>query len=154
MTPPRRPAPTAGPTWRDVEPTPLILLTGPEDYLAARARDRVRTALKDRRGPVELSTVDAAAYAPGQLAALASPSLFDDAKLIHVSNLAAMNDDCLADGLAYVQAPDPVLSRSFLRGLHSTTAAPAALRASRSFLPRLPPLCSQSTTTSGSGAWT
>jgi DNA polymerase-3 subunit delta len=107
MTPPRRPAPTAGPTWRDVEPTPLILLTGPEDYLAARARDRVRTALKDRRGPVELSTVDAAAYAPGQLAALASPSLFDDAKLIHVSNLAAMNDDCLADGLAYVQAPDP-----------------------------------------------
>ena len=107
MTPPRRPAPTAGPTWRDVEPTPLILLTGPEDYLAARARDRVRTALKDRRGPVELSTVDAAAYAPGQLAALASPSLFDDAKLIHVSNLAAMNDDCLADGLAYDQAPDP-----------------------------------------------
>ena len=89
------------------EPAGVVLLTGPEDYLAARARDRVRDLLKDRRGPVELSTVDAAAYAPGQLAALASPSLFDDAKLIHVSNLAAMNDDCLADGLAYVQAPDP-----------------------------------------------
>ena len=41
MTPPRRPAPTAGPTWRDVEPTPLILLTGPEDYLAARARELI-----------------------------------------------------------------------------------------------------------------
>ena len=107
MTPARRPAPAAGPSWRDVEPAPLVLLTGPEDYLAARARDRVRAVLKEQRGPVELSTVDAATYAPGQLAALASPSLFDDAKLIHVLNLAAMNDDCLADGLAYVKSPDP-----------------------------------------------
>lgn len=107
MTPARRPAPATGPTWRDVEPAPLVLLTGPEDYLAARARDRVRTLLKEQRGPVEQSVVDASAYAPGQLAALASPSLFDDAKLIHVTGLAAMNDDLLADGLAYAAAPDP-----------------------------------------------
>ncbi|MDO5617681.1 DNA polymerase III subunit delta [Kocuria sp.] len=107
--PPRKRAATqpSGPSWRDVDPAPLILLTGKEDYLAARAVDRVRAEVKRDRGPVEFTRLDAATYGAGQLAVLASPSLFDDAKVIVIEDLAQMNDDLLTDALAYVQAPDP-----------------------------------------------
>ncbi|NHU84104.1 DNA polymerase III subunit delta [Kocuria sp. JC486] len=107
MPPRKRPAaaPT-GPSWRDVEPSPLILLTGKEDYLAARAVDRIRSMVKEANGGVEFTRVDAATYGAGQLSVLASPSLFDDAKVIVVEDLAQMNDDLLQDALAYVQQPD------------------------------------------------
>lgn len=107
--PPRKRAPTTptGPGWREVEPAPLILLTGKEDYLAARAVDRIRSLVKDNQGSVEFTRVDAATYGAGQLAVLSSPSLFDDAKVIVVEDLAQMNDDLLTDAVDYVQAPDP-----------------------------------------------
>ncbi|NKE08739.1 MULTISPECIES: DNA polymerase III subunit delta [Kocuria] len=107
--PPRKRAQQAatGPSWREIEPAPLILLTGKEDYLAARAVDRVRAAVKETNGGVEFTRVDASTYGPGQLSVLASPSLFDDAKVILIEDLAQMNDDLLADALAYAQAPDP-----------------------------------------------
>lgn len=107
--PPRKGAQQAatGPSWREIEPAPLILLTGKEDYLAARAVDRVRAAVKETNGGVEFTRVDASTYGPGQLSVLASPSLFDDAKVILIEDLAQMNDDLLADALAYAQAPDP-----------------------------------------------
>lgn len=108
--PPRKRAAAAapsGPSWREVDPAPLILLTGKEDYLAARAVDRIRDSVKEQHGAVEFTRVDAATYGPGQLSVLASPSLFDDAKVILIEDLAQMTDDLLRDGLAYVQQPDP-----------------------------------------------
>lgn len=108
--PPRKRAAAAapsGPSWREVDPAPLILLTGKEDYLAARAVDRIRDGVKEQHGAVEFTRVDAATYGPGQLSVLASPSLFDDAKVILIEDLAQMTDDLLRDGLAYVQQPDP-----------------------------------------------
>lgn len=107
--PPRKRTPQAptGPSWRDLEPAPVILLTGKEDYLAARAVDRVRAAVKEANGGVEFTRVDAGTYGAGQLSVLASPSLFDDAKVILIEDLAQMNDELLTDALNYVQAPDP-----------------------------------------------
>lgn len=109
MPPHKRAAAAApsGPSWREVDPAPLILLTGKEDYLAARAVDRIRDGVKEQHGAVEFTRVDAATYGPGQLSVLASPSLFDDAKVILIEDLAQMTDDLLRDGLAYVQQPDP-----------------------------------------------
>lgn len=99
----RRPAAkTAGPTWRDVEPAPVVLLTGPEEYLAGRAMERIRTELRSVRPETETVRVDAAAYAGGELTLMTSPSLFGEAKLIEVGNLAHMNEDFLRDMLAYL----------------------------------------------------
>lgn len=108
MPPRKRPAPAdPGTSWREVEPSPLILLTGKESYLAARAVDRIRRLVKEANGGVEFTRIDAATYGAGQLGVVASPSLFDDAKVIVVEDLAQMNEDLLADALAYVQQPDP-----------------------------------------------
>lgn len=110
MTPPRRrtaAAASAGTSWREVEPAPLILITGKESYLITRAIDRVRALMKEARGPIELSRVDAAAYQAGELLVLASPSLFEDPKLIVVEDLAQMSEELLKDGLEYVSQADP-----------------------------------------------
>ncbi|CEA08187.1 hypothetical protein BN1051_01525 [Arthrobacter saudimassiliensis] len=99
----RRPAAKpAGLSWREVEPAPIVLLTGPEDYLAGRAMERIRLALRQERPETETVRVDAAAYGAGELTLLASPSLFGEAKLIEVQNLAQMNEDFLKDMLAYL----------------------------------------------------
>ena len=110
MTPPRRRTAAAaapGVSWRDVEPAPLILITGKEGFLIARAVDRLRAQLKESRGAIELSRVDASGYTPGQLQVLASPSLFEDPKLIVIEDLAQMSEDLLKDGLEYVGQADP-----------------------------------------------
>ncbi|MDK1279333.1 DNA polymerase III subunit delta [Arthrobacter sp. zg-Y820] len=98
-------------SWREVEPAPVVLLSGPEDYLAGRAMERIRAALRQDRPDTELVRLDAAAYDAGELTLQSSPSLFGEAKLIEVSNLATMNEDFLTDTLAYLSdpAPDAVL---------------------------------------------
>ncbi|AUI52579.1 DNA polymerase III subunit delta [Arthrobacter crystallopoietes] len=108
--PPARPAAgskTAGRTvsWREVEPAPVVLISGPEEYLAHRARDRIRSLTRGIHPDVELTTLEAASYASGQLTMIASPSLFGESKLVEVDGVAQMNDEFLADALVYLQAP-------------------------------------------------
>lgn len=98
-------------SWREVEPAPVVLLSGPEDYLAGRAMQRIRTTLRQNQPDTELVRIDAATYAAGELMLHSSPSLFGEAKIIEASNLATMNEEFLLDTLAYLTdpAPDAVL---------------------------------------------
>ncbi|MBT1001705.1 DNA polymerase III subunit delta [Paenarthrobacter sp. DKR-5] len=112
MTPPKQAAARANAvSWRDVDPAPVVLVSGPEEYLAIRAMDTVRAKLRVSHPDLEVTKLDAGSYTAGQLAMTASPSLFGEGKLIEVSGLAAMNDDFLTDGLAYLNdvAEDVVL---------------------------------------------
>lgn len=85
--------------WRDVQPAPLILLSGPEEYFAQRARDLLRSQLRQVHPDLELTSFDASEYQPGALLMACSPSLFGEFKLIEVSRLEAMNDAFLTDAL-------------------------------------------------------
>ncbi|QCU78001.1 DNA polymerase III subunit delta [Citricoccus sp. SGAir0253] len=100
----RRPK-SPGADWRTVEPAPLMLLRGPEDFIAARVTDRVRTMLRERDPGLEVHRIGAADYPAGQLAMLASPSLFGEAKIVLAEGLQDMNEAFLADCLEYVAAP-------------------------------------------------
>lgn len=97
--------------WRQVQPAPVVLLTGPEDYLAGRAMESIRRQCRAEAPDTEVIRIDAAAYAAGELTLIASPSLFGEAKLIEVANLAHMSEDFLNDTLGYLgdPAPDTVL---------------------------------------------
>ncbi|WP_150462914.1 DNA polymerase III subunit delta [Nesterenkonia ebinurensis] len=98
----------SGPDFRTVEPAPLILLKGSEDYVATRALDRIKAALKAQHAQLEYTRFDVAAAAPGELATLASPSLFGEPRLILGEDLAQMNDTFLEDALRFLQEPpDP-----------------------------------------------
>lgn len=105
MTPAPRSAPEAN--WRDAPVAPLVLLFGPEEFLASRAADEVRRKLRAQNAELELTTLDAAHYTAGQLGMISSPSLFSEPKLIEVSGLAGMNDEFLLDALAYLKDPAP-----------------------------------------------
>ncbi len=92
-------------SWREVEASPIVLLSGPEEYLASRAMDRIRAQLREREPELERTRIDASEYGSGQLEMTASPSLFGEAKLIEVSGVAAMNDEFLTDALTYLTQP-------------------------------------------------
>ncbi|WP_313816824.1 DNA polymerase III subunit delta [Citricoccus sp.] len=96
---------SSGADWRTVSPAPMMLLKGPEDFIAARVIDRVRTALREQDPGLEVHRVDAADYEGGQLSVLASPSLFGEAKILHVEGLQDMNEAFLTDCLDYVGHP-------------------------------------------------
>lgn len=109
MSPAARAAPRAGGTadWREVPIAPVVLLFGPEEYIASRALDGLRKKLRAHNPELELTTLDAGQYTSGKLGMIASPSLFSEPKLIEVSGLSAMSDDFLVDTLAYLKDPAP-----------------------------------------------
>ena len=94
-------------TWRDVTPAAVVLVGGPEDYLGARAMDRIRAQVRAVAPDVEITRLNAGSYTAGSLAMNVSPSLFGEQKLIEVDGLEAMNDAFLADALKYVVQPEP-----------------------------------------------
>ncbi|MCQ9164404.1 MULTISPECIES: DNA polymerase III subunit delta [unclassified Arthrobacter] len=114
MSPAARPS--AGADWRDVPLAPVVLIYGPEDFIASRARDGLRSKLRAQDPDLELTTLDAAAYTAGTLAMVASPSLFSEPKLIEASGLASMSDDFLADALAYLKDPAPDVTLMLVHG--------------------------------------
>jgi DNA polymerase-3 subunit delta len=102
----RSPA-SAGPTWRDVTPAAVVLVSGPEEYLGIRAMDKVRAEVRAAAPDVEVSRINAASYEAGSLLMQVSPSLFGESKLIEVEAVESMNDAFLADALAYIGHPEP-----------------------------------------------
>ncbi|WP_113717980.1 DNA polymerase III subunit delta [Arthrobacter dokdonensis] len=114
MTPAARHS--AGADWRDVPLAPVVLVFGPEDFIASRARDGIRRKLRAHNEDLEITALDAAAYSAGALGMAASPSLFSEPKLIEVSGLQSMSDDFLADALAYLKDPAPEVTVTLVHG--------------------------------------
>ena len=70
-----------------MRPAPVVLVSGTESFLADRALRLLREGLRTDDPSLEVSDIDAAGYAPGELLTLASPSLFGEPRLIRVSNV-------------------------------------------------------------------
>lgn len=94
-------------TWSNAKPAPIVLVSGAESFLADRAIQRIREALRDADASLEVSDLDATNYAPGELLTLASPSLFGEPRLIRVSDVEKCNDEFLLEMLDYAESPDP-----------------------------------------------
>ncbi|MDR8018641.1 DNA polymerase III subunit delta [Nesterenkonia aerolata] len=94
-----------GEDFRTVEPAALMLLKGPEDYVAARAMDRIRGSLRESAPELEYTRLDASQAAAGELGTLASPSLFGEDRLILVEDLAQSTDALISDALALLAEP-------------------------------------------------
>ncbi|WP_432498970.1 DNA polymerase III subunit delta [Kineococcus gypseus] len=100
----KKPAAPA-PSPHDVEPAPVVLLTGAEDHLADRALTALLARLRERDPAFERTDVAAAAYQKGQLATWTSPSLFDEQSLVLVDGVDAATDAFVEDVLEYLAAP-------------------------------------------------
>ena len=93
---------------------PLVLIAGPEQVLADRALAQTVAALREGTPDLEVIRLQAGAYAPGQLAIEASPSLFGGEKVIVLADLDEATDE-LVDTLDYLAAPQPDVT---LIGIH------------------------------------
>jgi DNA polymerase-3 subunit delta len=82
-----------------------VLVSGPEGFLADRAIRRLRDLLKAEDPSLEVSDIDASQYAPGELLTLASPSLFNEPRLIRVDNVEKCTDAFILETIDYLERP-------------------------------------------------
>ena len=92
-------------SWNQVRPAPIVLVSGTESFLAERAIRQLRDFLKLEDPSIEVSDIQADSYAPGELLTLASPSLFNEPRLIRVSNVEKTSDTFLEEILDYIKNP-------------------------------------------------
>ena len=93
--------------WRKAVATPIVLVSGPDDYIANRVVREVRAQLVAKLGNIEVEHVLASEYTAGMLNNLAAPSLFAEPKLIVIDEVEKCSDDLITDGIAYCAKPEP-----------------------------------------------
>lgn len=72
-------------SWNQVEPAPLVIVSGPEPYLATRVIRDVKQKLREQYADLEIHEIDEGSYAPSDLLNLAAPSLFNEPRLIIIT---------------------------------------------------------------------
>ncbi|WP_336659556.1 DNA polymerase III subunit delta [Leucobacter sp. USHLN153] len=91
--------------WTEARPAPVVLVSGPEAFLADRAGQAIKTALAATNAELEVHDMDAASYTAGELFTIASPSLFAEPRLIRVDSVEKCSDAFLEDAKRYVASP-------------------------------------------------
>ena len=91
--------------WNKVRPAPVVLVSGTESFLADRAIRSLRDLLKAEDPSLEIHDLEADGYAPGELISLASPSLFNEPRLIRVVNVEKCTDAFITETIAYLADP-------------------------------------------------
>jgi DNA polymerase-3 subunit delta len=90
-------------SWNEIRPAPVVLVSGTEAVLAARASAMLRDFLRSEDPALEVSDLEADGYRRGELLTLASPSLFGEPRLIRVTGVERASDDFLIDALEYLE---------------------------------------------------
>lgn len=91
--------------WSEARPAPIVLISGPEAFLADRAGQAIRTQVREAHVDVEIHDVDASSYTAGELFTIASPSLFAEPRLIRIVAVESCSDAFLEDAKRYMQDP-------------------------------------------------
>ena len=92
-------------SWRDPQPAPIVLISGPEEVCAERATSVLRDYLRAEDPSLEVSDLRADDYVGGTLLGLTSPSLFGEPRLVRVSGVEKCSDAFLAEALSYLAVP-------------------------------------------------
>lgn len=94
----------------EARPAPVVLISGPEQFLADRATRTIREAAQATQegaaaGALEVHDVDATSYTAGELFTIASPSLFAEPRFIRVEFVEKCSDAFLEDARRYLEQP-------------------------------------------------
>ena len=96
--------------WSGIKEAPVILLSGPEAFLADRASRALLERLKSVTPELELVDLDASTAASGEFVQAVSPSLFGEPRLVRVWSFEKTTDAVLEDILDYLAQPDPTVT--------------------------------------------
>ncbi|HUH52999.1 MAG TPA: DNA polymerase III subunit delta [Microbacteriaceae bacterium] len=94
-------------SWDKARPAPVVLISGPEGYLADQAFELIKKNLSQSDPSLLTHSVAADSYSAGEIYTLASPSLFGEPRLIKIDRVERSNDSLISDGKSYVLSPDP-----------------------------------------------
>lgn len=92
-------------SYNEARPAAVVLISGPEQFLADRASRTIREMLRESDSALEIHDIDASAYGAGELYTVASPSLFAEPRLIRVENVEKSSDAFLEDAKKYLLSP-------------------------------------------------
>lgn len=92
--------------WSGIREAPVILVSGPEAFLADKAIRVLHERLQTASPELEYVEVDAPSAGSGDLLQAVSPSLFGEPRLVVVWGFEKTTDGVLEDVLDYLQAPD------------------------------------------------
>jgi DNA polymerase-3 subunit delta len=90
-----------------LRPAPVVLVIGPETFLADRGVAAVVTAARADDPDLVVETVDAAEYDSGQLALVTSPSLFGGGSVIILTRAESASASLVDDLKRYLTVPTP-----------------------------------------------
>lgn len=102
--------------WDGVQLAPVVLIKSKEEALSDRAWESLLTQARALEPEIEVVKREALSYSAGELAVLASPSLFGGAKIALIGDLENMGDDLQSDIIALIENPSPDL---FLVGVRN-----------------------------------
>lgn len=91
--------------YDEARPAPVVLISGPEQFLADRASRLIREQLRAADPSLEVHDIEAAEYGSGELFTIASPSLFAEPRLIRVDGVEKSSDAFLEDAKRYLAEP-------------------------------------------------
>ena len=97
---------TAEVPWSGIREAPVILISGPEAFLADRSIRVLGDRLRSVSPELETVDVDGSTAAAGELAQAVSPSLFGEPRFVRIWAFEKATDGVLADLLSYLEAPD------------------------------------------------
>ena len=116
--------------WRKVQPSPLILVFGSEEYLYNSAIRRLKDQVRANEASVEIFEIDASDYVAGELLNMVSPSLFSEPKLVIINGVERCTDALINDGKA-LQLEDLVDATVVFQHSGTSTRGKALLDAIR-----------------------
>lgn len=116
--------------WNQIAKAPLILISGTESYLASRALGQLKKQLRAESPNLEITEVSEGDYSPGLLVSLATPSLFEEPRLIvlhsagegMVSDLEQYLDLNVSECTVVVRLPNAVGHNGKVRSVLSSKA--------------------------------
>lgn len=91
--------------YDEARPAAVVLISGPEQFLADRASRSIRETLRAVDASLEVHDIDAAGYGHGELFTFASPSLFAEPRLVRVEGVEKASDAFLEDAKRYLAEP-------------------------------------------------
>lgn len=89
--------------WHGVRETPIVLVSGSENYLGERVFSEIRDRLRTANPELEVTDLDASHYVSGQLFDYASPSLFAEPRLIRIEHVESCTDEFIDDALRFLE---------------------------------------------------
>jgi DNA polymerase-3 subunit delta len=93
--------------WNGQATSPVVLISGPEDFLASRVIRALKDKLRVSDPLIEISELDAGEYTPGSIYNLVAPSLFNEPRLLIIRGVERCTDALIEDGVTYLNEITP-----------------------------------------------